>query len=409
MKECAKILLWVLSACFLVACSTNDASSARQYYEEGRALRQDGEVVQAMQSFISATQTRTNDFALLGRAYSNMANMCRQAERHDLAFEVYSLSAEQFSRANDTLAFAYALNNMAWEQAVLGNKTAARTLVDSALLVCPCEEVQTKVIESLAASSLYAEEYDSTLFYTARMHSAYGRMLRAQAFCLLEQCDSAADYARLVIAETENPRYLDDAYYILAHCDSTDNVTEILDLTSARTDVQRELEQQKIQLTQAIMLMEQSLKEGDPANQSKIIWWSLFAALCIVVGALLLIRKLRKQSNDRTSQLKKTCRALAQIDTMKNELNWNNYDAFCRACDERFFGFADKLTQRGFSEREIRLCLLVMIGFSYAEMADILNRAQNGIGKDKYTIAKKLNVTVKDLQTTLRNIACQEE
>ena len=407
MKEWAKILLGLWTACCLAACGANDATSAQRYYEEGRALRQEGEVVQAMQQFVAATQTRTNDFALLGRTYSNMANMCRQAERHDLAFEVYSLSAEQFLRANDTLAFAYALNNMAWEQAVQGNKPDAVVLVDSALRICTREEVQTKVLESLAASSLYAEEYDSTLFYTARMHGVYGRMLRAQAFCLLDQCDSAIQYARQVVSETDNPRYLDDAYYILAHCDSTENVNEILDLTSARTDVQRELEQQKIQLTQAIMLMEQSLKGGNPKDPKKIVWWTLFATLCVAVGVLL-FRKLRKP-NDRTSQLKKTCRSLAKVDAMKTELRWNDYDAFCRACDERFFGLADKLTKRGLSEREIRLCLLVLIGFSYAEMADILHRAQNGIGKDKYTIAKKLNVTVKDLQATLRNIACQEE
>lgn len=409
MKKCANILLWLWAACCLVACGTDDDNSARRYYEEGRALRQNGEVVQAMQRFVSATRTHTNDFALTGRVYSNMANMCRQAERHDLAFEIYSLSADKFLQAKDTLAFAYALNNMAWEQAVIGNKINACTLVDSALKVCPREEVQTKVTESLAASSLYAEEYDSTLFYTARMHSTYGHMLRAQAFCLLEQCDSAANYARLVVTETKNPRYLDDAYYILAHCDSIDNVNEILDLTSARTDIQRDLEQQKIQLAQAIMLMEQSRKDGNQVNRTKNILWSLFAALCVVIGAGLLIRKLRHQPNDRVSLLKNTCRALAQIDTMKNELSWNNYDTFCRECDERLFGFADKLTKRGLSEREIRLCLLVLIGFSYAEMADILHRAQNGIGKDKYTIAKKLNVTVKDLRKTLQNIACKDE
>ena len=408
MKEWAKILLWLWTVCCLVACGTNDDTSAQRYYEEGKALRQDGEVVQAMQSFIAATQTRTNDFALLGRVYSNMANMCRQAERHDLAFDVYGRSAEQFWRANDTLAFAYALNNMAWEQAVQGNKPEAVTLVDSALRIYPREEVQTKVLESLAASSLYVGEYDSTLFYTARMHNVYGHMLRAQAFCLLDRCDSATQYARQVVAETENPRYLDDAYYILAHCDSTENVNEILDLTSARADVQRELEQQKVQLAQSIMLMEQSMKDGNATIRKKIIWWSLLAALCVVVAALFLFRKLWKP-NDRASQIKKTCRSLAKVDTMKTELCWNDYDAFCRACDERFFGLADKLTKRELSEREIRLCLLVLIGFSYAEMADILHRAQNGIGKDKYTIAKKLNVTVKDLQATLLNIACQNE
>ena len=58
-------------------------------------------------------------------------------------------------------------------------------------------------------------------------------------------------------------------------------------------------------------------------------------------------------------------------------------------------------------EREVRICMLVLIGLSYAEMADTLNRAQNGIGKDKYVIAKKLGVTVKDLQNALLHIACQ--
>ena len=66
-----------------------------------------------------------------------------------------------------------------------------------------------------------------------------------------------------------------------------------------------------------------------------------------------------------------------------------------------------KLLARGLSEREVRLSLLVLLGFSYAEMADILNRAENGIGKDKYLIAKKLGVSARDLQTTLLEMACK--
>jgi DNA-binding CsgD family transcriptional regulator len=61
------------------------------------------------------------------------------------------------------------------------------------------------------------------------------------------------------------------------------------------------------------------------------------------------------------------------------------------------------------AEREVRICVLVMIGLSYAEIAEILYRAESGIGKDKYTIAKRLGVRVKDLQNTLRAIAGDKE
>ena len=409
------MLLARCAAC--IGCRDNH-DKAQKWYEQGRAFRQEGEAVQAMKCFVNATQSGSGDYLLMGRVYSNMANMCRQAERHDLAFDVYRLSAKQFAQTGDTLKVAYALNNMAWEQAVMGNKSDAVLWVDSALRLCPRKEVKEKVAETLGAACLYAEEYDSTLLYIARVDNTYARMLRAQAFCLLHQCDSATQYASQVVSETDNPRYLDDAYYILAHCDSTDNVSEILTLTSSRSDVQRELEQEKIQLTQAIILMEQSLN-----GERKIDKWLtvLFVLLGIgVIAALIYLFLLRRRiqhaqqiqtslQQDRTSELTKVCEALLQSDNLKKELRWNDYAAFCATCDARFFGLADKLQRRGLNERELRISLLVLIGLSYAQMADILNRAQNGIGKDKYTISKKLGVTVKDLQNALRNIACNNE
>jgi DNA-binding CsgD family transcriptional regulator len=57
------------------------------------------------------------------------------------------------------------------------------------------------------------------------------------------------------------------------------------------------------------------------------------------------------------------------------------------------------------NEREIRLCILFLIGLPYAEIAKTLYRAESGIGKDKYLVSKRLGVTVKSLQTTLFEIA----
>ena len=108
-------------------------SSAMTLYQNGKALREEGKQVEAMQAFIEAAHSGTDDEALLGRVYSNMANMCRQANDHETAYRVYEMSAEHFSKTDDTLAYAYALNNMAWEQASMAHKDSALALIAQAV------------------------------------------------------------------------------------------------------------------------------------------------------------------------------------------------------------------------------------------------------------------------------------
>ena len=137
-------------------------SSAMTLYQNGKALREEGKQGEAMQAFIEAAHSGTDDEALLGRVYSNMANMCRQANDHETAFEVYVMSAAHFGRTDDTLAYAYALNNMAWELAAAGKKEEALRLVDSALSLqmsaVRLQTLQAKVMETKAAASLFREE-----------------------------------------------------------------------------------------------------------------------------------------------------------------------------------------------------------------------------------------------------------
>ena len=128
------------------------------FYQNGKALREEGKQEEAMQAFIEAAHSETEDEALLGRVYSNMANMCRQANDHETAYEVYGMSAEHFRKTNDTLAYAYALNNMAWEQAVMGKKEKALRLVDSAVRIYPYSPLIEKVIETKSAACLFRQE-----------------------------------------------------------------------------------------------------------------------------------------------------------------------------------------------------------------------------------------------------------
>ena len=391
--------------CVVTACSSRP--DAEMYYQQGRELREADEPVAAMKAFIAATRVRSEEYVYKGRSYSNMATMCRIGERHELAYALYEQSAEQFLLSQDTLAYALALNNMAWEQAIMGQKAQALALVDSAVTICPDECLLNKVVETKAAAYLYAEQYDSLLQYTQQVpvESVYFDILRAQAYTFVAKYDSALYYARRVVEQTDNPRYLDDAYYVLTQCDSSAQADEIRTLAATRADIQRNLERNDAAWTEAMLLAEEALRPSESPIKREV--WLLFAVIgvALIGGLTVWIVRIRRR---RVSTLEQQCRALRQSKKLRDELQLDDYGQFCAICNKQLGGIADKLEQRGLSEREIRICVLVFIGLSYAEIAEVLYRAESGIGKDKYVIAKRLGVSIKDLQHTLRQIASEK-
>lgn len=381
-----------------MACSSPTAES---YYRQGRELREADEPVAAMEAFMAATVVHSREYVFKARSWSNMATMCRMGERHDLAYALYEKSMEQFALADDTLAQAYALNNMAWEQAVQGNKPAATSLIADALALCSDTAVQHKVTESRAAACLYAGEYDSVFCYTrcSPSPSPYFDILQAQAYAYLGNNDSALYYAKCVVTQTDNPRYLDNVYYILTYCDSTAQADEVRALAATRADVLMDLERNRADWIEAMLLAENALLPK-PQTRKPLIITVLVILLVLTAGIAVIVYR-RKQTNS----LEQQCRHLRSSTNLREELQWNSYPQFRTACDEKLSSIVTKLEQRGLSEREIRICVLVLIGLSYAQMADVLIRAESGIGKDKYMVAKRLGVSVKDLQTTLIQIA----
>lgn len=407
--RCAIITLCWVVLCW-VACSNKNAES---YYHEGRALREQNRPIAAMEAFIASTRTCSRDYAIKGRSYSNMATMCRMGEQHALAYSLYEQSALLFSQAHDTLAYAYALNNMAWEKAVQGNKYEAYILADSSEKVCPAIPIKTKTIETRAAACLYACEYDSVLYYISNLPilsdtSTYLDILCAQAYTFLEVCDSALYYSRLVLNKTDNPRYLDDVYYIFTHCDSTAAAEEIRNWASTRSDIQRTLECNNPEWAQAMNMAELSIQPKSPLKPAifVIAGAALFLAVLYLIYVLIYRKKACSLVNaNKKEELERQCRALRHSKVLKEELQWDDYSQFSKICNTRLSGIVDKLQQCGMNEREIRLCILFLIGLPYAEIAKTLYRAESGIGKDKYLVSKRLGVTVKSLQTTLFEIA----
>ena len=385
-------------------------------YQNGKALREEGKQVEAMQAFIEAAHSETEDEALLGRVYSNMANMCRQANDHETAYEVYEMSAAHFKKTDDSLAYAYALNNMAWEQAVIGEKEKALRLVDSALSLqlsaISRQTLQAKVMETKAAACLFREEYDSVLYYTKDAENDYLLMLRAQAYSYLQIDDSAMIYAQQLLPRMTNLFYLDDLYYILTHNDTSADAEAIRQWSSERADVQNAIKERHGELTKAVQLLKQDL---EPTSRPKYWLWAvllvlLTACLCIVGWRVNRKRTLLCAERSNYEQLRRTeltqnILFLRSASNLRQELAWDEYREICRRTDKLFNGLATRLQARGLNEQDIRLCILVLAGMSHKEIADMLNCSPKSIGKLKDLTAKKLGVSGGQLQDKLQKTA----
>lgn len=404
------IVLWTL-LCGLAAgcsCSNHADADAQAWYEQGRALREADEPVQAMHVFLQAAHSGTKDEMLLGRVWSNMATMCRQAGEHQTAYRIYALSAEHFLAAQDTLAVAYALNNMAWEQAVMGQKDSALSLVDSAVQYYPHPPLTDKIIESRAAACLFAQEYDSVLYYTTPPANDYLLTLRAQAYSFLQIDDSATYYAKLLLPRTTALSSLDDLYYILTHNDTDADKETIRDLSSERADIHKAIEERHVQLAQAVQVLEQNTERPDYIGLIVMALSVALAGLLLSFWALFLNRKHRQWHSEqmqhqqrRLHEVTGNIQVLLEAPDLRTEVAWSDYSEFCRRIDKLFHGLSTRLQTYEMNEQDIRICFLVLLGMSHREIASMLNCSSKSIGKLKDITARKLSVSGGNLRDKL--------
>ena len=92
---------------------------------------------------------------------------------------------------------------------------------------------------------------------------------------------------------------------------------------------------------------------------------------------------------------------MLEAQDLRQELQWDDYAALCAQLDKRFDGLAMHLKNRGMNEQDIRLCVLVLLGLSHKEVADLINCSPKSVGKLKDLTARKLGVSGGELAQRL--------
>lgn len=428
----------------------------RACYYYGRILRQHSNQTAAMQSFINAVHTETTRHDIKGRVYSNMGSLCQKSSEFELAYQMYEKSAEQFLAARDTTAYYYALNNMAFELAEQKKKTETCALLSRIEQECTSTEVLTKIWETKARMYRHTGQYDSVIHCVNILHKnnytyAITYVFKAQAFWALGQNDSALYYARRVMQmpdASDTDKY--NMLYITSNNDPSIDKQEVLKQTSERADINNyNIKPEKKQLAVAVMILRQDLARKPDHSRLYAVILTVLLMTALLAGGYILTRKKRagekrkrqeevarhnrymqqteetieqnrmqieetrlaieeqnKQAETVLAETENTCSIMRQCQDIKTQLCWNNYGQMCRVINKQFCLLADKLGQKaGIHETDIRLCVLVLIGFSHEAIADIMPCSPNSVKTLKRRTALKLGTNSRELRMFLLKMA----
>ena len=412
----------------------------RACYYYGCLLRSRNNYIAAMQTFINAAHTDARDHTILGQTYCNMGVICYQEGNFQLAFEMHTLSAQQHKLAADSVRYNYALYEMAYALMKQHKKDSAMCVL--ADIEKNTSDSYTLSLVNLTKASLYRDiqQYDSALYYadkelTLNPEEATGLMVKAQSFSLLGIKDSAAYYARLARKHTSSWDNLINIYYILAHDDNTIDEETRQQYHADRADLQTLTKQRQGRLAQAVMLLRQDMEKKPDYRWLYAIALTILIISVVGISVLLFTRRHRalvrqqrlEEQNRLERQLQNTqkaiaeneqnlaarnkalckeiesvCGRLAQAGDIRSELHWNSYEQMCSVINRLFYHLADRLWQTdGMGETDIRLCILVLIGFTHEEIADILPCSQKSVKTMKRRTAMKLGTNGRDLRMFL--------
>ena len=259
-----------------------DYAKANYYY--GRQLRAAGNYPESMKCFLNVVHSRAKDYELKGRAYTNIAIICRLEGNHALAYDMFRQSADCFNALGDTIAYYYALNSMAFELAEQSEKEKVLVILNKIRNGCFNNDVIARTLETQAEACFMVQQYDSAILYADMLQKCgntepTGQLIKAQSYYFLNNKDSAVYYAKRVVQNSQSWFDLNNAYYILANNDGEAEFSAIQQLHANRSDIQKQIELRQASLSHAVEILILDLNKRP--TYTWVVWLLL---LCIIIG-----------------------------------------------------------------------------------------------------------------------------
>ena len=371
-------------------------SYAHACYHYGRLLIDSNHPLPAVEQLLQAEHYTPRDYSLLGRVYSNLANVCLEAEQYEEARSYHSLSSERFLQAGDSLSFYYELMFKVLDEGLMGQYDSAITSLQQIRKLNPNQSIRAFSYEIQSFISVSNGRYQESLLFIDSA-AIYGISRpkdwtnKATSYHYLGQKDSALFYAEKVASAESGLQNLYSAYYILTNDNPLLEQDSLLSHVAYRADVGEALKEYKSYCLQAyehMVSVRQNLK-------IRRLYQSLFSLLLSGILLIVLYYFVQKSRHKRKryQQLEDTCRTLCTYSNLEHEIHWNDYQTMCDFIDLKFDHIITKLqTITTLKELDVRLCVLVLIGLQSKAIAEMMHYSPKSIGRIKENVANKLGI-----------------
>ena len=388
---------------------------AEAYYLMGRNMDDYyHDFAAAADYYIEADRLQTTDLVLRGRINSCMGFICKQDSCFEEALEFYLRASCAFKEAGDEWYYAHNLLNVAECHISLHKYYKADSLLTIAETFDIDSAYYARMVETRGLYFFERQEYDSALTYLLSIENyprpieakCYSYQMIMQVYNLLNELGTAIEYARYIIKNSNNPNYRSNAYYHLINYAKFNDDLELISLCScAREDEDRILRQSAELHAQATIKLRTYLDETNYTNIIILIIASLLGLLGIGIWFTYkrhccILRKYAKDKQDRRNML--TRRIYDHSVYFASNKIWQDYKKLRELANSHFDNMFYRLEDMcDLSEREIKICLMVVLEYSNKQMAEILFVQPNTISKAKNKIAKQLNTSSSELRTSL--------
>ena len=387
----------------------------RSCYHYGRLLREKDDPVSAMQVFINASHSRSHDYHILGRVYSNMGDICHLAGEYVLSREMYERCAKMYLHNGDTLLYYYGIYRAAFEDAMTPKALKCDSILniieranlgnDSLLAFCHLTRAQRSIVtKRYRSAARYAHR---SLSYLPNESTAI--LILAQAYSWLGVRDSAVFYANMVLNNPCDIQHRANALYIMTQDDDTRDKGSIREVSAQRSDTQKQIEIRRGKVAQAVQLLEQDIYNGPEWRGYVIIIFIVIALLAVTV--IPFIWKKRKQhlqqqitqiSNKHADSIVASIQKHIDVSDLNNTLHWKEYAAMKIEADLYMGGIVSKLEASNLNETEVRFCILTILDIRQKQIAEIIHYSYpSGIKTLKKRISDKLHTTPPELREHL--------
>jgi len=394
------------------------------------------------------------DYALLGKIYADMGDICSFQKDFSEALKKYELSVEYFNRAGKEIDASYRILDIGRTYRLVKNyKEALRFYRKS--LDHPIDSIFYGVaLQEIGINYYGAKQYDSALYYLRKsIHLPYkttNYAIRcfnlADLYFDIEQYDSAYRYASIALKYPANFFTQRECYRLLANTEylkgNFKQMAAFMTHFQACSDSVRKIESQT-----KIAVLEDLHQTSETANKTKKYLLALGWLLpLIILISLYVLYRLRQRNKGKEKQLEEVeVRLEVQINEKKgllvdnliqkiNEtrishaelykkasisqreqldrdlyntcLHLNDWNAFKRLMNKTFNNLVSLLENENadITHKELIWCCLFLLDVRTQDIALILDTQPASLYKLKQRLAQKMNLnSTRDLDIALKN------